>query len=67
MPINFDIRRNPDDTLDEIVGTGDLHVEQMDENIWWLGFYPDPDNPGKRVSLFLSAEGPITAQLREEP
>ena len=34
----FEVRYNDDGTLDEIVGTGPVHLEQMDTGHWWIGF-----------------------------
>ena len=35
---SFEVRNNPDGTLDEVVGAGFVHLEQMDTGHWWLGF-----------------------------
>lgn len=32
---------NEDYTLDEIVGSGSFHVEQMDDMLWWIGIVPE--------------------------
>ena len=34
--MNHEIRRNEDGTIDEIVGFGYFHLEQMDEGLWSL-------------------------------
>jgi hypothetical protein len=50
----IEIRRNEDGSLDEIVGTGTFHLEQMDDNHWWMQF-----NDG--VMVHLIARGAIKA------
>ena len=32
----IEIRKNPDGSIDEIVGKGEFHLEQMDRNLWCL-------------------------------
>lgn len=34
---DWEIRRNDDGTVDEIVGTGSFHMEQLDTDLWWCG------------------------------
>ena len=34
--MNHEIRRNEDGTIDEIVGFGYFHLEQMDDGLWSL-------------------------------
>jgi hypothetical protein len=34
----IEIRKNPDGSIDEIVGKGKFHLEQMDSNLWALIF-----------------------------
>jgi len=33
-----EVRRNEDGTPDEVVGFGFMHLEQMDNGAWWIGF-----------------------------
>jgi hypothetical protein len=47
---------------DEVVGTGFLHVEQMDKNVYWARL--DTGIPGKNVVMWFRAKGRIT--LRAE-
>jgi hypothetical protein len=54
----LDIRLNDDGTLDEIVGTGTIHLEQMDTNHWWMQF---ECAGGKTVTVSLQARGAIKA------
>lgn len=39
-PLRSEIRRNEDGTLDEVVGFGSFHLEQMDTGHWWLQLGP---------------------------
>jgi hypothetical protein len=44
---SWEVRRNPDGSVDEIVAKGcSIHLEQMDKGVWYLGIYADdtPDN-----------------------
>ena len=34
--MSFEIRYNDDGSVDEIVGNGDFHLEQMDNDEWFL-------------------------------
>ena len=43
-----EIRRNDDGTIDEVVlydaaGRCTFHLEQLDDDLWYFGLYPDPD------------------------
>ena len=40
-PVAVEVRYNEDGTVDEILGTGWLHMEQMDADLWWFGFHPE--------------------------
>ena len=52
-----EVRLNEDGTLDEVVGVGTFHLEQMDTNHWWLQI----ENAAGSVSVWLEARGKITA------
>ncbi len=36
LPVNTEIRRNEDGTLDEVVGIGHFHLERMSDDSWSL-------------------------------
>jgi len=36
-----EVRYTDAGTVDEILGTGWLHMEQMDADLWWFGFHPE--------------------------
>lgn len=55
--------RESDGALDEIVGTGPFHLEQMDDNHWWMLL----EAGTKRVHVHLQARGRIRATFEEEP
>ena len=57
----IEIRRNEDDTLDEVVTRG-FHLEQMSDNHWWLMV----SNSRREVHVDLSARTKIVAAVREE-
>ena len=56
---SVEIRYNSDGTLDEVVGTGLFHLEQMDTNKWWMELSTD-------VHVWLTAKGKITATVYDE-
>ena len=42
MKASWEVRRNDDGTIDEIVAEGCvIHLEQMDKGSWYLGLYAD--------------------------
>jgi hypothetical protein len=52
----IEVRRNEDGTLDEIVAKNcDIHLEQMTNNVWWLGIYKN----GYRQTASFYALTPI--------
>lgn len=62
MSESIEVRLNHDNTLDEIVANGArFHLEQMDNNRWWLVV----ENDGHSVNVWLSARGKITAYFEE--
>jgi len=62
-PEDWEIRRNDDGSVDEIVGSGFFHLEQMDDDLWWCGLYPARGH-GDRISWFI--RGP-TLTLQDVP
>jgi len=56
-----EVRLNDDGTLDEIVGTGWFHLEQMDHDHWWMCF----ESAGKRVDVWLQSKKAIKAHYEE--
>lgn len=53
---DFEIRTNPDGTLDEVVASNAkfVHLEQMSPNQWWLGL----DTGGnQRITIWFTARG----------
>jgi hypothetical protein len=57
-----EIRRNEDGTVDEILAAGAIHVEQMDDNSWWIGI----DEAAGRMSFFFTARGKIKLTMQDE-
>lgn len=57
----FEIRCNDNGTLDEIVGSGTVHLEQMNTDHWWLGF-----GDGPLLHVNLHARGKIKANVLDE-
>ena len=51
------VRLNEDGSLDEVVGIGSFHLEQMDNNHWWLRL----ESATGSVSIWLKARGTIIA------
>lgn len=56
--MTFAVRYNDDGTLDEVVGYGPVHLEQMANGHWWIGF---GDREGLHVHL--RARGTIKATV----
>lgn len=55
-----EVRLNDDGTLDEIVGSGLFHLEQMHNNHWWMCF----ESAGKRVDVNIwTKKAHITANV----
>jgi hypothetical protein len=49
---------SPDeDGVDEIVGTGFLHMERMSDDVWWFGLYAARDGNRERLTWTVSPEG----------
>ncbi len=64
----WEIRLNDDGSLDEVVAdTCSVHLEQMDDNQWWLGVDDLPCAKGHRISVFFQARGKIRAMIAERP
>lgn len=56
-----EVRKNPDGTLDEVVGSGYVHLEQMDSGHWWIGIgYRDV------LHINLHSRREITATVMDE-
>lgn len=53
----FEVRTNSDGTLDEIVGSGTFHLEQMGAGHWWMQVGPHMVN--------LTSRGKIAAHFGE--
>lgn len=60
---SLDIRLNDGGALDEIVGAGTFHLEQMDANHWWMLL---TDANGNAVHVHLTARGAIKANFERE-
>lgn len=52
-----ELRLNDDGSLDELVGSGFVHLEQMSANHWWMAL----ETPLGRYTVGLHARGKITA------
>jgi hypothetical protein len=57
----FEVRCNEDGTLDEVVGSGTVHLEQMNGDHWWLGF-----GIGPMLHVNLHARSKIKATVMDE-
>ena len=44
------------------IAIGDLHLERMDTNVWWLGYYQGK----KRVSFFIQSKSKINVILGDD-
>lgn len=58
----MEIRRNSSGELDEVIGKGNFHLEQMDDGHWWICFENDS---GQRVDVNLTSRGKIKATIEE--
>jgi hypothetical protein len=57
--------RPDEDGVDEILGTGWLHMERLDDRLWWFGFYVSrADGSRERLTWTVSPDG---CQLIEYP
>lgn len=63
-PHDPEVRLNEDGTLDEVIGFGAIHMEQMDANHWWLRI---DCVGGGAVVVNLIARGKISAHHEREP
>lgn len=59
----LDIRLNDSGALDQIVGAGTFHLEQMDANHWWMLLTDANENA---VHVHLTARGAIKANFERE-
>ena len=58
----WEIRKNDDGSLDEIVGIGEAHLEQMGPDHWWIRFQ-DGD---QGIMVNFTAEGMITSLVEDD-
>ncbi len=65
MQVGPSIRRDADGALDEIVGAGAYHLEQMSASHWWVAFYTGVGDA--RVTVHLQSKAKIKAHAQEEP
>jgi Ni/Co efflux regulator RcnB len=56
-----EVRNNDDGTLDEVVGYGYFHLEQMDTGHWWLGI-----GDSEILHVNLHSRGKIAANVIDE-
>jgi len=61
--VPLEIRRNEDNTVDEVVVCGNVHVEQMDTGSWWIGI---DTADGRLLHLNFHARGKITLNVQDE-
>jgi hypothetical protein len=59
----LEVRLNDSGALDEIVGAGRFHIEQMDSGHWWMLL---EDQQGAAVHVHLTAKGAIKASHEAE-
>lgn len=59
-----EVRLNDDGSLDELVGSGAFHLEQMGDNHWWMSL---TGPGGEEVHVWLQARGKITASYERMP
>lgn len=59
----FEIRLNEDGTLDEVVGTGQFHLEQMSPKHWWMAL----EYGSGRVCVNFNSKTKIRAFAENEP
>ena len=63
-PEQPEARLNEDGTLDEVVGIGAFHLEQMADDHWWM----EIENSAGRIAVWLITEGgKIVATYEAEP
>lgn len=64
------VRFNEDGSLDEVIGTGIFHLEQMDNNHWWMQLGPHMVNlsaRGKVKAIFGKNEAQGGGKIVPEP
>ncbi len=60
----FEVRRNPDGTLDEVVAHDCFfHLAQMSDDRWWL--VVEKDGRQLHVNLMTKRQGKIVAEANE--
>ena len=58
-----EVRRNEDGTVDEVVGFGFLHIEQMSAQHWWIGF---DTADGRLLHLNVHARGGLRFGVEDQ-
>ena len=58
-----EIRRNEDTSVDEVVGWGFVHVEQMSAEHWWIGL---DTSDGRLLHLNFRARGRIRLAVEDQ-
>lgn len=58
-----EVRRNADGTIDEVVGWGFIHVEQMSQTHWWIGI---DTADGRLLHLNFHAKGRIRLTVEDQ-
>lgn len=72
MPENMSksiLRPDEDGAVDEIVlSCRLLHLERMDDDVWWMGIYRDEAGKEGRVSLFFTVDetGMLSVHVAED-
>jgi hypothetical protein len=58
----WEIRKNKDGSLDEIVGKGEVQLEQMDKDHWFVCF----QDGKQRLMVTLTAETEIISLVEDD-
>ena len=58
----WEVRNNEDGSLDEIVGSGEVQLEQMDKDHWFAYF----QDGNQRLMLTMTATATISVLLEDE-
>ena len=58
---DVEVRLNEDGTVDEIVGTGFFHLEELDDGLYWMALTPHGDDgSGRTAWTILAKHGALT-------